>query len=122
MGKKASTPSPKPIPINVVCDLCNEPWHLHQADETGDVTTLECIRLLKLKAVPQYRGPVVIDRPVPYPYPVYPNIPWPHRWYGSGTYCISSGNTNQAQYDGAHTINAASTSPKVLMAASAVAE
>ena len=61
---------PEPIPMNVVCSLCGEPWVLH-ASVDGEVSTLECIRLLKAKS------PTI--RWYPQPYPVYPAPPLPFR-------------------------------------------
>lgn len=60
---------PEPVPTNVVCSLCGEAWSLHREDERGDVTTLECIRILKAKK-PQY-----VWRPQPV-FPAYPAQPW----------------------------------------------
>lgn len=65
---KRHAPTPEPVPVNVVCSLCGEAWSLH-AEIDGEVSTLECIRLLKAKAI----------RYVPQPYPVYPYVQ-PYRW------------------------------------------
>lgn len=43
-------PKPEPVVVNTVCSLCGEPWGQHR-EEDGEVSTLECIRLLKAKLV-----------------------------------------------------------------------
>lgn len=110
--KKTRQSVPQPVPASVVCSLCGESWALHAADDNGEVTTLECIRLLKAKACrPTY---------VPQPHPVYPARPW--YWYtGIQAPCTSGGNINSSPI-GAYTINAAETTtatPKVLNASAA---
>lgn len=67
MGKAKSAPTPEPVVVNTVCSLCGEGWGLHQAVD-GEVTTLECIRLLRAR-VPN----ITISNPVvlPYRYPTY---------------------------------------------------
>jgi hypothetical protein len=108
MPKKSATP--KPVPTSVVCSLCGEPWAYHQADKGGEVSTLECIRLLKAK---------VVYHPVPYvqpvPYPVQPWQPWrTYPYWGLGNInTITCSDTT-----GTQTVNTA-TSPKVLMASAA---
>lgn len=88
MPKHTNVARPEPVPVNVVCSLCGEAWTLHREDN-GEVTTLECIRLLKAKAYrPTY---------VPQPYPVYPTIcrGW---WQTSPTITISGANTQTSPY------------------------
>lgn len=81
--KKHQHPVPEPVSINVVCSLCGEPWNQHQ-EVDGEVTTLECIRLLKAKPpvyVPQYQ----------WWYQTWPTKPpWP-------IFTISAGGTSGAR-------------------------
>lgn len=82
-------PSPQPIPTFVVCSLCGEPWASHE-EVDGEVSTLECIRLLKAK---RYSATIIgsgqiVQRPWVQPY-----NPWPY----TVTYTSdSAGNINQA--------------------------
>lgn len=78
MPKRPAAAKPEPVPVNVVCSLCGESWVLHQQDDNGEVTTLECIRLLKARAT---QIPCI----VPQPYPVYPQRMWPYWTITSGT-------------------------------------
>lgn len=103
---KSRAPKPEPIPVNVVCSLCGEAWASHQATD-GEVTTLECIRLLK--AARNRVGPVVIPRP----YPVYPSYPWITYTQGGSIGQTVTTTTGV-------TFNAASTRPKVLTASAAL--
>ena len=116
MGKRVTTTTkPEPVPVNVVCSLCGEAWASHR-EENGEVSTLECIRLLKAK-VPT---PVVVwrDRWYPtYPQPTYPTYPTYPTWIG-GTGTISPNTTTH------YTINSANeqttaTTPRVLTASAA---
>lgn len=89
MPKRAASPTPEPVPVNVVCALCGEAWHLH-AENDGEVSTLECIRLLKLKAQrPTY---------VPQPYPVYPIRPWYQPYWSISTGTTTGGQPHQNDY------------------------
>lgn len=72
MPKRSSVVRPEPVPVNVVCSLCGEAWVLHQETD-GEVSTLECIRLLKAKA--NRIGPAYLPYPV-YPRPIYPTLPY----------------------------------------------
>jgi hypothetical protein len=63
-----SLPKPEPVIVKTVCSLCDEPWEAH-----GDnPTTLDCIRLLKMRprTVVQCQGinpwPVTIADIPPY--------------------------------------------------------
>lgn len=61
-------PKPEPVVVSTICSLCDQPWESH-----GDKpTTLDCIRLLKLKAINPFPTIIYRDRVVPSPYPVYP--------------------------------------------------
>lgn len=80
---KRRDPKPEPQPTNVVCSLCGEAWSRHQ-EVDGEVTTLECIRLLRAKTP----TPLVIYRDR---YPWYPQNP---QWtYTSGGITSTAGST-----------------------------
>lgn len=108
---KRSAPTPEPVPVNVVCSLCGEAWSLH-AEIDGEVSTLECIRLLKAKARAN-----LPPRPM---YPTYPNPVFPHYgqpyWvtYTSGTISVSSGVVTGTS--GATAINCTVRTPTIALA------
>jgi hypothetical protein len=60
---------PEPVAKNVVCSLCDEPWSDHKPDSKGNVSTLECIRLLKRRPKWNWHGPTT----------------WPYQWTSTGT-------------------------------------
>ena len=110
--KKDRTAKPEPVPVNVVCSLCGEAWASHRATD-GEVTTLECIRLLRAKASrPTY---------VPYrPVPVYPYTQ-PGWWQTYPLVTYSQTTTTGGQIDNHGTtpyttINSSATQPKVMNA------
>lgn len=113
MPKRTAAAKPEPVPVNVVCSLCGEPWSLHCADANGEVTTLECIKLLK--AAKNRIGPTYI----PQPYPVYPRYPgwWQTTPIPQVTWTTTTTGGNEAN-DYRCTINAANT-PKILAASTA---
>jgi hypothetical protein len=93
MAKRTTDARPAPVPVNVVCSLCGEAWGLHR-EENGEVSTLECIRLLKAKSQrPTY---------IPQPYPAFPRYPAYPYWQGgqiisqttTGSYTINGTGTN----------------------------
>lgn len=91
MPKK--TPKPAPVPQFIVCSLCGEPWTNHKQDENGEVTTLECIRLLKAQ---RYTTTITIQ-PQPWVYPQpRPYQPFYPVWYGTQTTGITT--TNAVSY------------------------
>ncbi len=61
---------PEPVSLNIVCSICDESWHLHK-EINGEVSTLECVRLLKLKRY----TPTITIQPRPYVAPWYPILP-----------------------------------------------
>lgn len=110
-AKKA--PKPEPVSLNIVCSICDEPWHLHK-EINGEVSTLECVRLLKAK---RYTPTItVLPRPYVQPYvPYYPTYPV----YGTITVSSSTGqggNTTSA-YSTLTTTNTAT--PTVALASAA---
>lgn len=48
---KKKQPKPEPRALSIVCSLCGQSWEAHKADDSGDVSTLECIRLLKARPI-----------------------------------------------------------------------
>ena len=79
---KTKIATPEPVPVNVVCSLCGESWHLHN-EVDGEVTTLECIRLLRARA------PQIIWRdrwnPITWPYTITQPYTSPYYTTASGT-------------------------------------
>lgn len=82
--------TPQPVAKRVECSLCGLDWDKHVKDGAGDVSPLECVRLLKaeLATRPTYRGPIPREtppwrgpywdysRPTPIQTPVYPTPPF----------------------------------------------
>jgi hypothetical protein len=57
-------PKPAPVPTLVVCSICGEDWSAHQ-EVDGEVSTLECVRLLKAKVAAR---PAIWRQTYPYWY------------------------------------------------------
>jgi hypothetical protein len=72
---------PKPVVVTTICSICGENWAQHQ-EVDGEVSTLECVRLLKAK---------IASRPVTITYPTYVYPTW---WQTTPTVWHSSGNIN----------------------------
>lgn len=100
------SPKPTPVPTNIICSICDEPWGLHQ-EVNGEVSTLECIRLLKAKRW----TPTITVNPRPWVYPVYPT--WPY------TTTITCGVGQNVSTSAAHTVTNSAT-PAIAMASAAV--
>jgi hypothetical protein len=106
-------PKPEPISLNIVCSICDEPWHLHK-EVNGEVSTLECIRLLKAKRYTY--SPTIVQQP--YGVPIQPVIrPWynPPYWQ---TITVSSTDSNQAA-SSLTTTNYSTMTPTVALASAA---
>lgn len=51
-------PTPEPVPKDLICSICDQPWSLHP----DDATVLDCVKLLKAK--------------IPITLPTYPYVQW----------------------------------------------
>lgn len=106
--KKSTNARPEPVPVNVVCSLCGEAWALH-CEVDGEITTLECIRLLKAA-----RGRIA--SPWVQPYPVYPQPYTPYRVWWQSTTSVSSGNINSGGGQTSNAVQVQTRTPKVVAA------
>lgn len=79
MAARKRTPKPAPVVVTTICSICGENWSMHQ-EVDGEVSTLECVRLLKAK---------LAARPY-FTYPSYYSTPW--QW--STTHTILCGDTS----------------------------
>lgn len=114
-AKKTPKPKPEPVSLNIVCSICDEPWHLHVA-VNGEVSTLECVRLLKAKRW----TPTITIQPRPYVQPFWPyQPPFYSTWYSTTT--SSLGNQCQsAQTVAINSITATNyATPTIAMASAA---
>ena len=62
-ARKKQQTTPAPVVVSTICSVCGEDWQQHNADDNGEVSTLECVRLLKAKLA--YR----------------PNITYNYQWW-----------------------------------------
>lgn len=101
--------TPQPVPTNVICSICGEPWHEHKEDAKGEVSTLECVRLLKARVA---ASPTIIYR---------------DRWSGPYWSTVttpyinvsSSGSISHASGISGATINCVNATPTVALASAA---
>lgn len=88
MAARKRSPKPAPVVVTTVCSICGEDWLQHQ-EVDGEVSTLECVRLLKAKLAAQ--PTVIFQRTYPTvittPYAPAPIIttPWTPTWTCGGS-------------------------------------
>lgn len=111
MATKKQAPKPEPVSTDIICSICDEPWGLHQ-EVNGEVSTLECIRLLKAK---RQTPTIVYRQPAWY----YQTPTWP---YTTTITCQSAGSSGlqSAHTVGINTLTTTNTAtPTVAMASAA---
>lgn len=95
MATRKRVKKPAPVVIATICSVCGEDWGQHEAID-GEVSTLECVRLLKAK---------IARTPVYAPTYIQPYTPW--RWnpvtvtYTTGNTSSWIGNTSTMTYNSA---------------------
>lgn len=88
MAARKKVQKPAPVIVQTICSICGEDWAQHR-EADGEVSTLECVRLLKAKIA--FTPTVVIQRP--YVTPIYyPPTPW---WQTTPQWTITCGSNAQ---------------------------
>lgn len=87
------TPKPAPVVTQTICSICGEDWAQHQ-EVDGEVSTLECVRLLKAQLATRptitIMPPTIVRPYISAPY-VQPYSPWPTQIWCSS---LDTFNTN----------------------------